>query len=378
VITGGVHLTLLVGRAVPVPAPPLLLQALESAEVTHSDKGRAGFKLTFRLERAGPGGVLDYGLLAGPLLRPFDRVVISVTFGGRPRVLMDGIITNRQLSPLEAAARLTLIGEDLTLMMDQEEKTAEHPAQDETVIALKIIGSYAQYGLVPLVIPPFFLDPPLPTERIPVQRGTDLQYLQDMAERYGYVFYVVPGPVPLANTAYWGPPIREGIPQRALSVDLGPETNVKRIEFQHDSLAPRFVAGRIQDRATNQATPVASVASTRVPLSAEPDWLVNRDRARRVQLGACGLNAAQAYARAQGITDASTDQVVTADGELDTIRYGELLEPRRLVGLRGAGFQHDGLYYVREVTHRIGRGSYGQGFKLAREGMGATTPVVRV
>ena len=54
------------------------------------------------------------------------------------------------------------------------------------------------------------------------------EILREMAARYGYVFYITPGPAPMTNTAYWGPPIRAGIPQRALSVNMGPETNVER------------------------------------------------------------------------------------------------------------------------------------------------------
>jgi hypothetical protein len=48
-----------------------------------------------------------------------------------------------------------------------------------------------------------------------------------------------------------------------------------------------------------------------------------------------------------------------------------------VVGLRGAGSQHDGLYYVKRVTHTIQRGEYTQAFTLTREGLGATTAVVR-
>ena len=68
-----------------------------------------------------------------------------------------------------------MTGEDVSVMMDLEEKSAEHPAQDETIIALKLIASYAQYGLIPVVIPPVVIDPPIPIERTPVQQGTDLE-----------------------------------------------------------------------------------------------------------------------------------------------------------------------------------------------------------
>ena len=83
----------------------------------------------------------------------------------------------------------------------------------------------------------------------------------------------------------------------------------------------------------------------------------------------------QAFARAQGMTDASTD-VVTVDGELDALRYGDPLCARGLVGLRGAGYSYDGLYYVKRVTHTIRKGEYSQRFSLTREGVGAISPVV--
>jgi len=58
------------------------------------------------------------------------------------------------------------------------------------------------------------------------------------------------------------------------------------------------------------------------------------------------------------------------------LRYGDLLRPRGIVGLRGAGFTHDGLYYVKSVSHTISKGQYKQRFTLTREGTGALTPVV--
>ena len=152
----GIHLTLLIGPTVAVPAPPLLLEALEGIEITHSDQGRSGFQLTFQAGRSGPAGLFDYPLLSLPLLTPNNRVIVIVTFDVMPRVLMDGIITHQQLSPGSepGSGTLTVTGEDVSVMMDREEKNVEHPAQDETIIALKIIASYAQYGLIPMVIPP--------------------------------------------------------------------------------------------------------------------------------------------------------------------------------------------------------------------------------
>ncbi len=372
----GTHLTLMVGASVPLPASPDMAEALESIEVTHSDEGRSGFQITFAMGR-GRNDVLDYPLLANPVLRPCNRVVLIVTFNAVPEVLMDGIITDQQFSPGNepGAARLTITGEDVSVMMDMEEQSAEHPAQPEMAIALKLIASYAQYGLVPMVIPPPTLDIPLPTERTPVQQGTDLAYLQQMAERFGYVFYVSPGPALLTNTAYWGPPVRVGIPQRAISINMGPDSNAEIPNFRYDGLAPAFVEGQVQDRNTDQTMPVQSMTSTRIPLASQPAW-ATQSCTRRRQFRQSGRNTVQAFAQVQAETDASTDRTIEASGELDASRYQGLLKPRALVGVRGAGYSYDGFYYVQRVSHNIRRGEYKQNFTLRRDGLGAISPVV--
>lgn len=372
----GIPLTVWIGTTVPTPAPPLLLEALENIQVSTSDSGRSGFQISFSAGR-NTSDLIDDPLLLSPLLRPFSRVLLLVNFNAVPEVLMDGIITTQQFNPGSepGTSTLTVTGEDVSVMMDLEERSAEHPAQPEALIALKLIATYAQYGLIPNVIPPPTIDVPLPTERTPVQQGTDLAYLQEMASRFAYTFYVTPGPAPLTNTAYWGPPVRVGVPQKALSVNMNPVSNVTSISFQHNGLATTFVEGEVQDRRLNEAIPVRTFASTRVPLVSQPGWLVQPHTKVR-QLRETGLDVTQAYARAQALTDESTDEVVTASGELDALRYEAILKPRGLVGLRGVGYSYNGFYYVKQVSHSLQRGSYTQSFTLTREGVGALTPVV--
>lgn len=372
----GLQLTLLIGPTAPLPAPPFLLEALQSVEVTHTDEERSGFQITFRAARGDLTDALDYKLLTLPLLRSFNRVVLLSTIDFVPRVLMDGFITHQQLDPAKSV--LTITGEDVSVMMDLTEKSAEHPALDETLIATKIIATYAQYGLIPKVIPPPIPDPPLPIERTPVQQGTDLTYLKAMAQRFGYVFYVKPGPVPLTNTAYWGPPERLGLPQPALSVNMGNQTNVESLTFKNDALVPTLVQGLVQDRLTNIPLPVLSLPLPPYklpPLESEPSLILNQPNVRTKQFRESGLTAQEALARAQGTTDAANN-VVTAEGELDVLRYGSVLDARGLVGVRGAGFNYDGLYYVKRVKHLIKKQQYKQQITLTREGVGSITPVV--
>jgi hypothetical protein len=369
----GIRLTLWTGPTVAVPAPVTLMEAIESVEVTHGDEGRSGFQLSFGMKRSGPTDLIDQPLLSLPLLQPFHRVVLLVTLGFVPQVLMDGIITHRELSGGGAGGGSTLVvtGEDVSVQMDLVERSVEHPTQDETVIATKIIGTYPELGLIPMVIPPPSLDVPLPIERTPVQQGTDLEYLREMATRYGYVFYVAPGPAPLTNTAYWGPPVRAGFPQQALSMDMGPDTNVDRLSFRTNALAPVAVSGNVLDPMTGMAVTLPPVIRIPGALAASPML-----PQRQVKLRTSGASLTSALARALGTAN-SADDAVTAEGEIDAYRYGDVLQARGVVGVRGAGLTHDGLYYVKRVTHSIAPGRYQQRFTLTRDGTVATTPAVR-
>lgn len=376
----GVHLKLLIGPTIAVPAPRLLMESLQSVEVTHNDTERSGFQIVFRVGRSGIAGVPDYRLIHNPLLRTFNRVILTLTINATAQVLMDGVITHQQFSPSPQPGQstFTITGEDVSVMMDQKERSESYPAQNEGLIVLQLIARYAQYGLIPMIIPPLSLDNPLPVERIPSQQNTDLKFINELAERYAYVFYIKPGPVTGTNTAYWGPPIRFGIPQKALNVNMGGYTNVESINVQNNSQAATQLVGFVQDRLTNRKIPVRTFSSLRVPLAVEGALKLLPGRVRQEQFRETGRSILQALSHAQANTDRSMDNIVTVSGELDSVRYGGMLQARQLVGLRGIGYTHDGLYYVKSVTHRIQKGEYKQSFTITREGIGTTVPAVRV
>jgi hypothetical protein len=371
-----VHLTLLVGRGVPLPAPRLLMNALESVKVNESADFAQGFTLTFRAERA-PVVSIDYALLSSPLLAPGNRVVICVTLNATPRVLMDGIITQHQLVPSGGAGgtSLTVTGEDLSVLMDMTEYAVNHLPMPDEAIAFLILAKYAAYGVIPKVIPAPTNWNTNPFEQTAFQKGTDRAYLRELASHHSYTFGIKPGPLPLTNIAYWGPPdkiSRTWRPQKALTVDMGPATNVESINFSYDALAPEQVVGFVGKG--RQEVHLQTTTSTRRPrLASRPALTANQPFVKKVLLDYKGDDAVEAKAKAQQRTDESTDKVVTATGTLDALRYGDLLTAPGIVGLRGAGYSYDGHYNVKSVGHTINRKEYKQNFTLAREGTGSLT-----
>lgn len=365
----GIHFYLQIGPSVPAPASEAIISLLQSAEITHTDQGRSGFQLVFKVGRD-PNAFQDYALLNDPQVAIGNRVVLGLTVAGIPRVLFDGFVTHQQFKPSAepGTSTLTLTGEDVSVQMDREERNEEYPGQGDTAVVHTILSRYAEFGVAPEVSTPEVTDQPTADERTAGQQGTDYAHLTELAQRYGFAFYVVPGPVSGVSRAVWGPPARTGSPQPALSVNLGPDTNVDSIDFTYDGLAAEIYTGQIQERADNTAISVTTSSVTR-PALGRNDPLANaRTRIYRDS----AADSALAFARAQALTDASVEHAIEASGELDTGRYGTVLEARALVDLRGVGFLLDGTWYVKQVTHKIQRGSYKQAFSLAREATGAT------
>jgi phage protein D len=369
----GIHFSLQMGATVPVPVEQSLMEVWESAEVKVTDAGRSGFQLVFKLGR-GPGDLHDYALLADPVVAIGSRVVMGATVGGMPQVLFDGFITNQQFkpSPKPGESKLTLMGEDLSYVMDQEERNEEYPGQSDEGIVQTILDRYTMYGVTAAVTTPEVNEQPTEDEGTPAQQATDYAHLLELAKRHGFTFYVEPGPRSGESMAVWGPPVRAGAPQPVLSVNLGAETNVISLDFDLDGLAPEVYSGFIQDRSDNSLVSVSSSSVSRQTLGTGDPLARARTRIFRQSAAA----SATAFAAAQALTDASVESAVKATGELDVTRYGGILAARALVAVRGAGFLFSGFWYVKEVTHKIQPGSYKQAFALAREATGAASNTV--
>jgi len=374
-----VQLSLQIGPIVPIPVPRPVLDALAQVEVTVQDVGNSGFQLTFSIDKQSPLQLLFLLTGGAPLL--FMRVVLTATVNGVANVLVDGVITNNEISPGDKGSNstLTITGKDLTALMDQSNWSGfPFPACPPEARVAILLAKYALFGVVPLIVPSIMIDEPLPIDEIPSQQGTDLQYIRQLAEQVGYVFYLDPGPVPGMTKAYWGPQIKVGPVQPALGVDLDAYTNVESLSFRFNQEQNRIPVVYIYNQETGVTfpIPIPPVTPLNPPLGLIPPLPTNilgdlqplrDDMAKRPvpQAIMLGLAAAAQYLEA-----------VTCEGSLDVTRYGGILKARQLVGVRGSGPAFDGLYYVKSVTHRIKRGEYKQSFTLTRNGLVSTVATV--
>jgi len=369
----GIHLTLLIGPSVPIPAPQPVMEALKSVQV-NSSKDRTGFQLTFTVGKTSP---LQLALLPAGYFDPMiTRVVIIVTMNGLPRVLMDGIVTRHEVTPSNSPGQstLTITGEDLSVLMDVLQIRIPYPAMPIAAKVALILAKYAVYGIVPVIVPPFVDSPPLPTKSIPAQTGTDRQYIKGLASQCGYIFYVQAGPAPLTSTAYFGPDLPIPLPQPALSVNMDWQTNVESLSFSLDGLAKKVVITTIMDPVTGKIpipVPVPNISILHPPLGLRLTPPAKIEFSTEL----ANLPFDQAINRIIGMMLNNSD-AITGNGSLNTTQYGSILQTRAVVGVRGAGPAYDGFYYINSVTHNIKSGEYKQSFTLSRDGLITQTPVV--
>ncbi|UUZ47653.1 phage baseplate assembly protein V [Massilia sp. B-10] len=327
--------------------------------MANSDSDFDGFRMTFSMGR---DTLLDYGLLASGVLDPPNRVIILVSIGIMPQVLIDGIITNHQVSPSNRPGESTLnvFGKDISVKLSLEEKSETYPNQPDSVIVTRLIIRLRHAG-----------------------PGADGYAHHRRADPGG------PRAVPAGHRPHLHP--RAGHPQRLRVLhrtDRRPRRQYRVLgagqPARHTAVGADHEHGRrhqcgrpdlVQLRRLGPAQPQVTIVepftkmsiAIPVPSGLTPPLSLQWLQSLRTTLprDSSNLNPVQAGLRAASSASQSSD-AVTGTGEVDAVRYGQVLRARKLVGVRGVGFSYDGNYYVREVTHRIRRGEYKQSFSITR------------
>jgi hypothetical protein len=364
-----VTLAVQMGPVAVAPAPRAVIDALEGATVTQAVGARSGFQLSFTYSKTSP---ISTSLLPTGFFDPLVRVVLVATLRGVPKVLADGPIKRQDVTATGRPGeyRLVVTGEDVSGYMDVVDLTGfPFPALPPFARVALMLAKYAPLGVLPVTIPAPFQPAANPMEKIPHQQGTDFEYATKLAKDAGYEFYVTPGPTPGVNTAYWGPQVRVGTVQPAISVDMDAAATLDAMTFAADGNAAVLPFAHVKVANVSVPVPAPDIALLKPPLAVRP---LVPTKTKLLETDRMGLpEVLMTLLAGRGTADP-----VTATGTMDLARYGRPLDARSLVGVRGAGRAHDGLWFVRSVTHTLGRGSWKQAFQLARDGFLSIVPEV--
>ena len=194
---------------------------------------------------------------------PLMRVVLVVTINGTARIdhRRRRPPTSRRSPARAASSQLVVKGKDLSALMDMIEIPGlPFPAMPPSVRVLLILAKYAALGVIPMVIPEHPRHPAAADRsRSRSSAAPTTPTSRSSPREAGYVFYLEPGPAPGTSKAYWGPEIRVGAPQPALTTDMDAQTNVEQLSFNFDKEseedADRLLPGAVQQGADRHADP---------------------------------------------------------------------------------------------------------------------------
>lgn len=341
---------------------------LETVEIIERVDGPSVFSLDFNIDPS--VSTDDFPLVGRAEIAPFARLAVTAAVGNRAQVLADGFVTRQELMPPAQGAlgSLAVYGEDVGLLMDLEERSAEYVNLDYSGIARQIIGRYSAQ-LTPDVETPRTQDPTDPLRRTRLQHGTDRSYLAAIASRVGHLFYVAPGPSVGQNRACWKAPMLSGSPQTTLASSLLVFSPTSDLHLGYHALQATTASASVLDLAQTPsvAQAVALSTSTRTALTRSPA-ITSQSRLRTTLVPHAGASVARTRLFAQSIIDRASDRVAFATARLDVLEHGTMVRAGGIIALSGVGRQYGGAWYVRQVTHRIGRGTFEEQIELSREG----------
>ena len=349
-----------------VPASPALLAAVQQIEVEDHVDLADMLRLRLAIAVGEDGG--SWTLLDEDLFPRLANIKLQMTVGSvlsEPLIDAHVIETNVDFSNQPGQSMLNVVAMDPTVLMNLEEKVRTWPDMSDSDIATAILRD-REYGFVPVVE-----EVGLKRQEVDyttMQRGTDIQFLQQLARRNGYECYVEVNPLTGLTEGHFHPPQLEQRPQGVLSVNMGEATNVNSFNARYDMLRPTTaeVTGLDIDTQSNQPAQADRLAFRE--LGDEPSLV--GEHPRKVLLSQMGLaETAELQTYAQAVVDRS-GWAITADGELNTVAYGRLLRAKRPVLVRGAGRQFNGTYYVQRVLHIFSGDGYTQRFTLYRNATG--------
>jgi phage protein D len=349
------------------PASPELIDVIQRLEVEDhaemADMVRLSVAIAIR-DGCGSWNVVDENTF-----QRLTKLRIDVNVGsGKTEPLIEAYVieTNADFANQPGQSLLNVVAMEPTAKMNLEEKVRPWPNMADSDIAEQIFRD-CKFNTDNI-------DQTQPTrdenDHTEMQRGTDIQFLQRLAQRNGFEIYVELNPETGVVEGHFHAPRLQQNPQGVLSVNMGSATNVNSFHARFDMVQPATAQAHNIDIHSSEQQTGQSDSQQDKPLGSAPT--VPAGDARQVLISGTGLSdTGELQTAAQAEVD-RTSWAITAEGEVNTVAYGDVLRAKRPVLVRGAGRQFSGIYYVERVLHSFTGDGYTQQFSLRRNAAGLT------
>ena len=206
------------------PASQDLLQAIQQIEV--EDHASMADMLRLRVVIGVKDGGVGWSFVDDDIFSRLANIRIGVAVGsGRAETLINAYVieTNTTFANQPGASILNVVAMDPTTLMNLEEKVKPWPNMADSDVANAIFTS-PEYKFAPIVAATKWRRQE--NEQTMIQRGTDIQFLQQLARRNGFEVYVETNGLTGVVEGHFHAPQLNLPAQGVLSVNMRDATNV--------------------------------------------------------------------------------------------------------------------------------------------------------
>lgn len=336
------------------------LQTVEAEEhLQMADMLRLVFNIAVKEDGSG------WRVLDDAVFSPLTHLQLQITVGNNdPVTVIDAYVVETQTAftnnPGEST--LTVTAMDAGVLMSRREVVRTWAGMSDSDIAGTIFNDYGLSSEVETTDVTYEED-----NTLIVQRGTDMQFLQLLAQRHGFDVYIDVDPASGSLTGHFGPVRLDGEPQGLLTIHMGQSSNLNFLNVRWDMLRPTAVQVDNIDFDSGENQTGSAASSDLTLLGGQDLFKSTTPRMSRVLPSGAAIEA-ELLSIAQGLCNRSSLAVV-AEGEVDTRNFGAVLRAKRTVTVRGAGELYSGIYLVERVLHAFIEGEYTQSFTLRRNAL---------
>ena len=260
-----------------------------------------------------------------------------------------------------AGSYVEVKGSDTSITMDREAKSTVWTDVTDGDAVTSILSGY---GLVPDVASTSAGH--WETKHVMVQRESDLSFVQRLARRNGFIFWVTCDSSGIETAHFKKPPV-DASPSMALKINDTVPT-LDALDIRWDVERPSSVDGTQVDLITLEDIDGAS-SDAPLPALGDRNLAAITGDTRSIFLAAPVDDAGDLQARSAGaLVDAHF--FVKASGETRLDLIGTPVRAHTVVEVNGAGSRHSGKYFVGAVRHTIDSDSYLMELELLRNAWG--------
>ncbi len=335
------------------------LQGATEVQVVERVRRMTTYRLRFPLSIDGDG---DLTLLGDARLAPGATLGVVVPDGSGQAMLVNGPVFGHQvhLDHGVGGAFVDVLGADPSVAMDRESKAKIWAGQLDSEAASAIIGS-GDYGLMPDVEATAARHDE--DKHALVQRASDWTFVQRLARRNGFLFWVTADPSSGQSTGHFRRPNLSASPQKTLALNQA-QPSVIRLDLRWNIERPTSSTAKQVDLA-DKTTIDGDVASSPLTALGTTSLADISGSVRKLHLDMPADDAGDLSARGEAAL-IEAGFFIQADLATTAIRLGGVLRAHTVVQLNGAGSRHSGKYFCASVVHTIDDGAHAMVAQLWR------------